>query len=375
MANSAFELIKANQGATLLAVNQTAHALSVGDWVYLNGGDYEKALADAEATSFVVGVVVDDIDINNFTLQMGGSVSILTGLVSGTVYYLSETVAGALTGTQPDTPNTVIPLVVANSTTSGVMLSLGEKGGGSSGGGVTFFHAQVNTFSAGDVVRLTAGGDYALAQADSAANAESIGVVSVATGTGLIVQQAGHITGLTGLTDEAVYFLDPITPGALTETQPTTIGQIVKPVLIADGTTSAWVVPYRGNDVEVAALPAPYDLAIVAGFTVSGGLEDIAVQDYGIFVMGRSGEFTGETGYIDTPSSGTDAIVDVEKNGTTIYVTPPAFSTGGNTLTPGVLKTDGTEDFIPGDRITVKVTQIGSVTAGQGLRLTVTGEV
>jgi len=118
-----------------------------------------------------------------------------------------------------------------------------------------------------------------------------------------------------------------------------------------------------------------YDISFYAGFSSTMVAENILVQKYGELVMARTGSFTGESGYIDTVATGAAVVVDIEKNGTTIYAILPQFAVSTNTMTSGTLKTDGTEDFIPGDRITFKLTQIGSSTAGQGLRFTVRGEV
>ena len=46
-----------------------------------------------------------------------------------------------------------------------------------------------------------------------------------------------------------------------------------------------------------------------------------------------------------------------------------------NTLTAGTLKTDGTQAFVAVDRITFKVTQIGSSEPGEGVRFTMKGKV
>lgn len=120
-------------------------------------------------------------------------------------------------------------------------------------------------------------------------------------------------------------------------------------------------------------MPNAYDVAFNAGFGSDMTGADLIVQTYGELVMTRSGSFTGEAGYIDTVATGAAAIVDIEKNGTTIYATKPQFAISSNTMTAGTLKTDGTEDFVSGDRITFKVTQIGSTIDGQKLRFTVKG--
>lgn len=261
-------------------------------------------------------------------------------------------------------------------TSNGVGLAPTFQAAAGGGSGSIDVNQVAHGLAVNDVIRLSGVSTYTKAQADSGANAEVVGIVTAVAGVDdFTVQQSGHVTGLTALTANTVYFLSPGTAGLLTATAPTTLGQISRPVLITDTTTSAWIFPYRGNDVEIASQNSQYDIAMSAGYSTAGVKEDIVVQDYAHIVMARTGEFTGESGYIETAPTGADAIVDVEKNGTTIYSTKPEFAAASNTLTAGVLKTDGTEDFVPGDRITIKVTQIGSTEPGEGLRFTVTGEI
>ena len=126
---------------------------------------------------------------------------------------------------------------------------------------------------------------------------------------------------------------------------------------------------------DASVINLPYDVSFIAGFNSSMVKENVAVATYGELVMARTGEFVGEAGYIDTVATGAAAIVDILKNGVTIYSTLPQFAISTATLTAGVLKTDGTEDFVSGDRVTFKVTQIGSSVVGQGIRFTVKCEV
>ena len=100
--------------------------------------------------------------------------------------------------------------------------------------------------------------------------------------------------------------------------------------------------------------------------------ENLVVATYGELVMARAGTFVGEAGYIDTVGTGANVIVDIEKNGTTIYSTRPSFAVSTATVTPGVISVT---TFASGDRITFKVTQIGSSVAGQGVRFTLKGKV
>ncbi len=92
------------------------------------------------------------------------------------------------------------------------------------------------------------------AQADSAINSEVFGVVeSVADVNNITVRVSGYTDQLSGLTGNTLYFLDPTTPGAITATEPTTNGQISKPVFLALNATSGIVLQYRGTVISGAA--------------------------------------------------------------------------------------------------------------------------
>ncbi len=126
----------------------------------------------------------------------------------------------------------------------------------------TYFDVNQTThgFSVGDIVRLSGASTYTEAQADSASNAEVAGIVSAVADTdNFTLTTGGHVTGLSGLTANTVYFLDPSTAGATTSTEPSTANQVSRPVYIADTTTSAILLPYRG--VVVGGKIAVTDLA------------------------------------------------------------------------------------------------------------------
>jgi hypothetical protein len=116
-----------------------------------------------------------------------------------------------------------------------------------------------------------------------------------------------------------------------------------------------------------ALLNLPYDVSFLAGYDSDTNGEDITARKYGEMLMARPGTFVGEAGYIDTVCTGAALILDVEKNGTSIYSTKPQFADGvaNNLITAGVLSTT---TFVANDRITFKVTQIGSTIAGKGVR-------
>jgi len=107
-----------------------------------------------------------------------------------------------------------------------------------------------------------------------------------------------------------------------------------------------------------------YDIAFTAGFDKDMVKENVAVATYGELVMARAGTFVGEAGYADTATSGI-TYLDITKNGSTIYSNKPYFSSSSS-MTAGVLSTT---TFSSGDRITFKITVVGS-TPGQGIRFT-----
>ena len=113
-------------GGSTLEVEQTGHALVVGDVVRWNATAYVKAQADSETNAEVAGMVTEVVDVDNFVLTTGGPVEGLAGLVdSNPVYYLSDTVAGALTATEPTDPGEVSkPLLIPTSATTGVFVNM-----------------------------------------------------------------------------------------------------------------------------------------------------------------------------------------------------------------------------------------------------------
>ena len=148
-----------------------------------------------------------------------------------------------------------------------------------------------------------------------------------------------------------------------------------------DNVTNAKIATGITSSKLSGALPAldgaaltnlPYDAAFVAGYDNDMVKENIAVATYGELVMTRTGTFVGEAGYIDTVGTGANVVVDILKNGTTIYSTKPLFAAGSTALTPGVISVTA---FASGDRITFKVTQIGSSATGQGVRFTLKAKV
>ena len=119
-----------------------------------------------------------------------------------------------------------------------------------------------------------------------------------------------------------------------------------------------------------ALLDLPYDIAFLAGWDSNTVKSDVAVQTYGEMLMARAGNFVGEVGYADVAPTGATLIMDIMKNGTTIYAsTKPLFAISASppNHTAGVLTTT---TLAAQDRVTFKITQIGSSEAGEGVRFT-----
>ncbi len=149
------------------------------------------------------------------------------------------------------------PAGVYAKTDNGTTTNWTELGGGS-GGAVNEVAQASHGFKVGNVVYLN-GSTYALAKADTSPTAEAIGVISnVVTANAFEVTELGYLSdidttntveGGAALTSGTVYFLSASADGKLTDIEPAIIGSISKPMLIADGAASGYVLNYRGSVV------------------------------------------------------------------------------------------------------------------------------
>lgn len=104
-----------------VAVNQVAHGFSTQQVVYFNGTVW--ALAQADASSTLGLAVVAVVDVDNFIAYLAGQVTGLSGLTAGQYYFVSDSVAGSLTTTEPTAQTSYSnPLLFALSATSGIVL-------------------------------------------------------------------------------------------------------------------------------------------------------------------------------------------------------------------------------------------------------------
>lgn len=125
---------------------------------------------------------------------------------------------------------------------------------------------------------------------------------------------------------------------------------------VSDGYTSPVVVsPYGVSE---------WDTWIAGGQTVGTMKQEI--------VMGSGGTITDVRAYIETAPTGSTFVVDLMKNGVTMFTTSgnrPTIAAGANassTTLPDVVA------FAAGDRLRIDVIQVGSTVAGSNLACTVT---
>ena len=91
------------------------------------------------------------------------------------------------------------------------------------------------------------------------------------------------------------------------------------------------------------------------------------------FRMPESGSYVGTTCKLETVNTGATFIVDVNKNGTTLYTTQgrrPTIAISAATKTSTESAQADITALAEGDTITIDVDQIGSTVAGTGLSVT-----
>ena len=108
-----------------------------------------------------------------------------------------------------------------------------------------------HTFVVGNVVGWSSAGAYDKPIANGAYNGEILGVVSkVVDSNNFEITLSGYIQGLTALSPNYTYFLSDVTAGLMTLTEPLIVGHVSKAVLIANSSTTGYVLPYAGYVVS-----------------------------------------------------------------------------------------------------------------------------
>lgn len=253
-------------GGAVSQVITQANTFDVGDWVRYDGANYVKAQANTASNAESIGVVTV-ASATEFTLTMAGLVDLSTSslpyvpLTAGDVYFLSHTTSGEASQTEPSAINHVSkPVMVAVSTTEGWVLPYrGEllNGGvspaaGGGGGNSVAINIVGHGFSTNDVIRVNGTNTYTKAYADSATNAEAVGIVEKVDNDNFILYTEGYMGTLSGLTANTLYYLtdDPLAVTQLVTTKPTTAGAYDKPMLYTVDTGAGFVFSRRADPVS-----------------------------------------------------------------------------------------------------------------------------
>lgn len=290
-------------GGTAMRVSQPSHGFSLGALLRYNGTQYVLADASVNSTAEVVGIVTDVIDINNFELTTSGIIEFPaffpTNFVPSTAYFLSATVPGSLTDTEPTAVGNISkPLFIALTPKSGlfynwrgvevmpevdidnllpaqagndgnVLMSDGVSAGWVSVAAATASHTitAANSFTVGQLVRAQNNPTtpFVLAQANNRTNSNVYGIISYADPTKYTVTTSGRVVNMVGLTPGALYYLSDVTPGAMTAVEPATATSFSKPVFIALTATDGLFLNQRGLPVAVAQATSASLLPSVTG--------------------------------------------------------------------------------------------------------------
>jgi len=125
----------ASNGSITATYNNT---FTPGQAIYRTTGGYALAQANAISSCDVLGIV-QTANSTSFTAVANGYMTVLTGLVDATEYYLSDQTAGLLTSTAPSANGSIIkPLLISTSTSTGVVVEypgvqIGATNSGTSG--------------------------------------------------------------------------------------------------------------------------------------------------------------------------------------------------------------------------------------------------
>ena len=115
-----------------------------------------------------------------------------------------------------------------------------------------------HSLTVGMPVRVSGANQYAAAQANSAANAEVVGIVtSVASSSAFTMALAGEVTTNAAVPDSTspgdIVYLSASSAGAVTTTEPSTAGQVSKPIgVITEANNKMIMLPFRGEVISSA---------------------------------------------------------------------------------------------------------------------------
>ncbi len=208
-------------------------------------------------------------------------------------------------------------------------------------------------FTAGDVVRYDADlGGVTFARADSPTNAEVLGIVNGERNNEVSVVTQGLVEfnsiRFGGLSAGCIHFLSPTNHGELTNTEPTVIGQVSKPLFLATGSTSGVFFNYRGQHLAGTGGTGDTNADNNAFFLTqaSSGLSSFAD-----FTVGRVVSYDGSWKITKNSDAGSlNSIIGVivaKPNSTTVKIITSGFVNESPVNAAGPLFVDGDGNLTP----------------------------
>lgn len=239
--------------------------------------------------------------------------------------------------------------------TDGSETSLHTHAGGSADSVVHAIAQASHGLSVGDVIRYN-GSAYVKAQANSAANAEAVGIVSVVTDSGNFEYvSSGAISTLSGLTAGSVYQLSVDTAGLLDASISFSNGDIIKTMLVATSTTAGNVVNYMGIEDGQASGYVGENTIITVGTISTGTWEGTPISSTYMTAASDSVAGAVELATIAETNTGTSTTLAVTPDGLdgwigsaqvdTLNATQASITSVPNLATVGTL-TSGNADSV-----------------------------
>jgi hypothetical protein len=155
--------------------------------------------------------------------------------------------------------------------------------------------------------------DFALAQANSTATSQAVGIVSAINGDDFTITYYGRVTGLSGLT-LGVNFLSSTVAGGLTTTEPS----ISKPVLVATSATSGIIGLERGltgGGPTTTTYRMGHTWAISGEIDVASGQDNVIIPFFVSLATGQTAQIVKARYQLQ---SGGTADVTLKRNGSPV---------------------------------------------------------
>jgi hypothetical protein len=295
----AFSTGGGTDGSIIKVIAQPGHNLVEGDHVYVDAaGLYQKTLSTIPLTAEEAGMVISvNPDTIHFTLQVVGFIDGVAfnvtppgPLTPGGIYFLSDTVLGAMTLNEPVINGEVsLPVFIAETATGGQLRQsrgfiIGGEPAPDGGGAVVDTSTETindvtHTFVKGNWIYSTGDDTYALGDATAFASSQVEWVViDIVPAVSFTIQQSGKITNVVTVDDiggaiasGTICYLSTTNPGFLTQIAPAGLGTFTKPLYVQTDLASkhGWILEQR--PLPVTAPSAPGGDQLIQTFTLNNG--------------------------------------------------------------------------------------------------------